>query len=129
MGREIKRVPLNFDQPIGEIWWGYCPEVPDGLSEEEEENFYEAWVSIDPPEGPGYQLWETTTEGSPASPVFQTAGELARWMTENPCMFAGSMMSSFEAGMRFIEAGWSPSMVSSPERGLESGAEYVGREQ
>lgn len=34
---------------------------------------------VDPPMGDGYQLWETTTEGSPISPVFVTLEELAEW--------------------------------------------------
>ena len=33
----------------------------------------------EPPKGEGYQLWETTTEGSPVSPVFATLDELCKW--------------------------------------------------
>ncbi len=29
MGREIKRVPLDFDAPLGEVWTGYL--MPDDL--------------------------------------------------------------------------------------------------
>jgi len=25
MGRQLKRVPLDFNHPIGEVWEGYCP--------------------------------------------------------------------------------------------------------
>lgn len=31
---------------------------------------YESWEEVPPPEGPGWQLWETVSEGSPISPVF-----------------------------------------------------------
>jgi hypothetical protein len=34
---------------------------------------YEAWVETPPPEGEGWQVWETVSEGSPVSPVFATA--------------------------------------------------------
>jgi hypothetical protein len=48
----------------------------------------EAWEPSEPPAGDGWQLWETTTEGSPKSPVFATAGELAGWCEGNATAFA-----------------------------------------
>jgi len=33
-------------------------------------------------------LWETTTEGSPASPVFETLDALCEWCEENATIFA-----------------------------------------
>lgn len=49
---------------------------------------YDTWESSDPPEGPGFQLWETTTEGSPISPVFITLWELCQWAYYNANTFA-----------------------------------------
>ena len=43
---------------------------------------------IGPPEGECYQLWETTTEGSPVSPVFKTLDELCEWCESNYTVFA-----------------------------------------
>jgi len=37
---------------------------------------YEEWEDYEPPEGPGFQLWENCSEGSPVSPVFATIEEL-----------------------------------------------------
>lgn len=48
----------------------------------------EAWEGSEPPAGEGWQLWETTSEGSPKSPVFATAGELAAWCEGNATAFA-----------------------------------------
>ena len=48
----------------------------------------EGWRKIDPPEGEGYQLWETTSEGSPVSPVFKSLEELAEWCEHNATVFA-----------------------------------------
>ncbi|HEY2088616.1 MAG TPA: hypothetical protein VGH54_21675 [Mycobacterium sp.] len=48
----------------------------------------EAWEPAEPPAGDGWQLWETTTEGSPKSPVFATAEELAAWCEGNATAFA-----------------------------------------
>jgi hypothetical protein len=50
------------------------------------EEWYEK-ERYDPPEGEGYQLWETTTEGSPVSPVFATIEELAEWCAGNATVF------------------------------------------
>lgn len=43
----------------------------------------EEWQPTDPPTGEGYQVWETVYEGTPISPVFATADELAAWMAAN----------------------------------------------
>jgi hypothetical protein len=80
--RIVQRVPLDFDHPVGDVWPGYLS--PPGLTDEE----YEAWRPTDPPEGEGWQLWETTSEGSPVSPVFGSAVELANWCADNATWFA-----------------------------------------
>jgi len=49
---------------------------------------YDAWKDYEPPAGEGYQLWETTSEGSPISPVFKTLDELCAWAAENASTFA-----------------------------------------
>lgn len=54
--------------------------------------------------GDGWQLWETTSEGSPQSPVFATADELAEWAAHNATVFASvtatkaEWLKSFNAG-------------------------------
>ena len=55
---------------------------------EELHQLHENWQPIEPPTGEGYQLWETTSEGSPASPVFATFDELCEWCAENATTFA-----------------------------------------
>lgn len=85
----------------------------------------EAWKSTEPPTGDAWQLWETTSEGSPRSPVFAVPEQLATWMTENECMFAGSKMPDFDSAMRFVKAGWAPSMVVSSAAGVVDGAVWV----
>jgi len=40
---------------------------------------YEEWEDYEPPAGPGYQLWEKVSEGSPVSPVFGTFDDLCAW--------------------------------------------------
>ena len=45
---------------------------------------YDRWKRTEPPKGPGFQLWETVTDGSPISPVFESGLELATWAEEHP---------------------------------------------
>ena len=66
LNRELKRVPLEFDHPLHKVWNGYL--ITD---------------ITEPPSGKGYQCWETTSEGSPISPVFKTSDELYEWLATN----------------------------------------------
>jgi len=100
MGRELKRVPLDFNWPLETIWYGYQVSLC-------RENCYDCRIFaktkgipllaydcpdfeilIGPPRGDGYQLWMTTNEGSPISPVFATLDELCEWCEENATIFA-----------------------------------------
>lgn len=83
----------------------------------------EAWEQSEPPEGEGWQLWETVSEGSPMSPVFATADELAGWMSDPE---RGRHWVPAKTAAAFIAEGWAPSFVGTPETGLVSGGEYVG---
>lgn len=118
MGRELKRVPLDFDYPLGQVWYGYlingistclskgeeyckrcketarikgitfkdygCPDFDSYLGEVKEK--LEELCEV--PKGQGYQLWETTSEGSPVSPVFESLDELCEWCEDNATTFA-----------------------------------------
>jgi hypothetical protein len=92
MGREVKRVPLDFSWPMNKTWEGY-----------------EAEEQYDPPEGDGYQLWETVSEGSAITPVFATKDELADWLVFNGDPVHGKLTKQIWLNM--IEAGWCPSMI------------------
>lgn len=53
----------------------------------------EGWTPTEPPKGDGFQLWGTTNEGSPMSPVFKTAEELAEWCEPNATIFGSDKIS------------------------------------
>ena len=90
---------------------------------------YEAWEPTDPPTGDGWQLWETTSEGSPISPVFATGDELAAWMSQNPCGFGGARIT-LKTAMAWVHGpGWAPSMVSSAVYGVEDGITCIPIEE
>jgi hypothetical protein len=67
------------------------------LGTDEERAAYDNWTGTEPPEGEGWQLWETTSEGSPQSPVFASAEALAAWCEGNATVFAD---------MRWTAAQW-----------------------
>jgi len=67
LNREVKRVPLNFNHPLHKVWSGYLIED-----------------IIEPPNGDGFQCWETTSEGSPITPVFKTFDEMCEWLGNHP---------------------------------------------
>jgi hypothetical protein len=74
------------------------------ISGDELKRFYEEWESTDPPTGPGYQLWETTSIGSPQSPVFKTLEELCLYAEEN-CTTFGSHRASADEWFQMLSAG------------------------
>lgn len=111
MGKQVKRVPLNFNWPQKKTWWGY--ELPDVtcqtcsglgtlsqfLSREVRDN-KAVWripdsarcpscdgkgtirPMIEIPSGPGYQLWDMLHNWRPISPVFAAPEDLAHWLSD-----------------------------------------------
>lgn len=109
--------------------WGICPSCKGHATIEAYEGQradQEAWTETEPPEGDGWQLWETVSEGSHISPVFADAEGLARWLT-TPAACWGAMRTpmSIEAARGFVGAGWAPSMIAD-DSGLHDGATFVG---
>lgn len=114
---ECKRlgVPTQCDACQGHGYTWACPE---------DEAAAEAWKPTPPPAGSGYQMWETTSEGSPISPVFATAIELAEWLAVNRSDTVDEG-TTVEQWMTFIEGpGWAPSMVGTAQ-GFVSGVQAV----
>lgn len=80
--------------------WDWCPTCKGHASVEKypgQRAEAEAWEYEEPPTGEGWQMWETTSEGSPMSPVFATASGLANWLASNGAStFADATASSAE---------------------------------
>lgn len=129
MGREIKRVPLEFDWPIGDVWPGNMINICD-LADEDCDRCKKfasliglpvgdygcpEFKRLSVPEGEGWQIWETVSEGSAITPVFATPEELATWCVENNngrYNLAGpGARPSYDGWMAFIQGGWAPSMA------------------
>ena len=137
MGREVKRVPLDFDWPVGEVWPGNCVGWCGIMKDDCDKCKLFAMLAgilgeygcpdipaLEIPKGDGYQIWETVSEGSPITPVFATPEELARWCVENDNAKYGlagpGARPDYEGWMRFIQVGWAPSMVLD-STGIRSG--------
>lgn len=94
--------------------WMLCPICKGDAMDPASKEAYENWKETPPPEGPGYQIWETVSEGSPVSPVFATKEELVKYMIRD-----GHSKAAAEA---FADDGWVPSMV------VTGGKMYTGIE-
>jgi hypothetical protein len=64
---------------------------------------HEAWTHFEPPSGDGYQLWETTSEGSPISPVFDSIEKLCEYAAAH-CSTFGSHRTSAAEWRRMLDA-------------------------
>jgi hypothetical protein len=81
--------------------WGICKTCDgDGVDPAIRET-YEAWEPAPPPTGEGWQLWETTSEGSPVSKVYPTEKAFVQYLI-------GEGYSE-KAAKRFCKSGWAPS--------------------
>jgi len=57
--------------------------------------------------------------------VFPTARDLAVWLT-TPGGNWDKPFGDVESALRFVEAGWAPSLMSSPTTGVVDGAHWMG---
>jgi hypothetical protein len=73
----------------------------------------EEWERTEPPEGTGYQLWETVSEGSPISPALETPEELADYLVGPDYPWKkNDKGTTREQWLKFIKGpGWSMSGV------------------
>ncbi len=85
--------------------WGICQTCKGEAIDPEVKEKYEAWERYDPMLGVGYQLWETTSEGSPISPVFPSLEELCEYSAEN-CGTFGSNRATAEEWKDMLSDGF-----------------------
>jgi hypothetical protein len=87
----VRRPELKNEYPY---FWDWDVSPPN------EESYRPAWTEA---EATAYQVYETVSEGTPVSPVFETLDALVAWLV--------SQGHSEHAARRFAETGWAPSMV------------------
>lgn len=109
--------------------WGTCKHCKGDAIAAEVKEAYDAWQETEPPSGEGWQMWETTSEGSPISPPFETPEALARWLADNNASAFGHNGASYESWLGMIKnTGWAPSAVLSKE-GFVSGVEDMAHRE
>lgn len=57
----------------------YCKGEGELWQSKEVKKLHDKWKEFEPPKGKGFQLWSTTTEGHPMTPVFKTLDELCAY--------------------------------------------------
>lgn len=85
--------------------WGFCPTCGGEGDDPAKRAAAEAWEATEPPTGEGFQLWETTSEGSPMSPVFATIEALCDWCADNATTF-GSFKATSDEWRKMLDAGF-----------------------
>jgi len=101
--------------------WGVCKNCDGDACDPDAKAAWEGWENTEPPTGEGWQMWETTSEGSPMSPVCESPEALARWLADNGASSFGRDMATYDEWLRMIGSGWAPSAVFTPSTGLVSG--------
>ena len=91
----------------------YCGEAP------RPEDYMPDWPES---EKTHLMMYEDTSEGTPISPPFETAEELARWLADTSASAFGSRTATYEAWLATIKAGFAVSMIAD-KHGLRSGVE------
>lgn len=100
--------------------WGRCPTCDGHGSIEAYEGQRaeaEAWKPTEPPTGEGWQLWSTSCEGSPITPVFATREGLV----DHLCSPDYPRQLTRDEAEGLVTAGWVPSGIGVRGRGFVSG--------
>jgi len=98
--------------------WGTCKVCGGSGFDPAYDDERDAWQKTEPPEGVGYQLWETTSEGSPISPVFESLDALCAWCEENATVFGP---------VKTTRAEWREMLERSGERCSNKTASYISK--
>lgn len=142
MSREVRRVPMDWQHPMH--WhdkWDPGEQrttvqaTPRPLFDRSILKYHKPGEDLPDeddlmPEFPkgtatGWCMYETTSEGTPISPVLGSPEELARWLADNRASSFGSQTATYDQWLRAIQAGWAPSAVVTSS-GVHSGVEAIG---
>ena len=135
MGREVRRVPANWEHPKDGNGHYIPLDTHFSLNGSEVQvGIREGWLKDEPPhygyglmpdwptaERTHWQMYETVSEGTPISPVMKTPEELAQWLVDNQVSAFAGTTASFAQWLATIKRGWAPSAVSTQKEGVRSG--------
>jgi excisionase family DNA binding protein len=110
IGREYEHL-MYWEQ----YWPSSSPFHPGGAPPDPDSYRQQDWSDD---EATAYQVYETVSEGTPVSPVFQTEQELIDWLKSSQGM-------SDEGARKFVEMGSVPSMMIGPTIGMKTNFEIA----
>ncbi len=145
MGREVRRVPADWDHPkkygrdsLEPLYDGYGEALEEFRANIEKtglgkaldyhgggpvsESYMPGWPEA---ERTHFQMYEDTTEGTPISPPMPDPESLARWLVENNASAFGGRTASYDHWLVMARSGWAPSMVMTDGK-IISGVEAIG---
>ena len=133
MGREVRKVPAEWQHPKDELTGRLKPLFPgdryaeiaadfmekanaEGLQAAIDYNGQAPDVNDYMPNWPEaerthFMMYEDISEGTPISPAFATPEELARWLVDNKASAFGSSTGTYEGWLRVAKGGFACSMV------------------
>ena len=130
MGREVRRVPANWEHPKNQqdhydpLMENYAEAAADfkelvstdGLQSAMDEWGYEPDKSDYMPdwtddEKTHFMMYEDTSEGTPISPAFETPEELAKWLTVTGASAFADNKGTYGGWLRVARGGFAMSMV------------------
>ncbi len=137
MGREVRRVPADWQHPNYDRWTGQEGDKPlhdgdryqgdhdefmaklnaEGLQAAidyfggapDENDYMPRWS---PEERTHFMMYEDTSEGTPISPAFATPEELARWLAENGASAFASMTADYDHWLAVARGGFASTAAS-----------------
>ncbi len=146
MGREVRKVPADWQHPKDEHTGRYKPLFEGSWYRARKEEFEKKmaeeglqaatdWCGQAPdqndymPDWPEEEkthlmMYEDTSEGTPISPAFKTHEELARWLADNNASAFGHSTATYEQWLAMIADGFAVSLVVDG-KGMRSGVEFA----
>ena len=123
MSREVRKVSKDWSHTKDESG-EYIPlleELPFLMGDEIEEGFRDGWLHGKAPEydynimplfeegeATHLQMYQTTSEGTPISPVMESAEELAHWLADNKASSFAGYTTTYECWLSLIQKGLTP---------------------
>lgn len=84
------------------------------------ENYMPSWPKA---ECTHYQMYESTSEGTPISPVMATPEDLAHWLADTGASAFAHCTATYEQWLVTCQVGSAPSAVLDSKNGVRSGVE------
>lgn len=84
---------------------GNCKGTGEDWQHPKAKRLHKNWKPYDPPTGEGYQLWTTTNEGSPMTPVFSSLDELCEYCENESISVFGHNTATKEEWIKMLDDG------------------------